>query len=196
MLEHLFGSKTRLKLLKTFFREPDNPFFIRELTREIDSHINAVRREISLLVKVGLVEEIENKTAKSGISTSSRKYYSVNKNCVFYLEMQALLGKAHIAGEQELVKDIKQKAGKFKLIIITGRFVGNNESETDMLLVGDAKEKVLEKLIEKYEKDTSTEIRYTVMLEKEFFERRYVMDRFLYSILEGSNMKVLNELNI
>ncbi|PJA89771.1 MAG: hypothetical protein CO137_02505, partial [Candidatus Magasanikbacteria bacterium CG_4_9_14_3_um_filter_32_9] len=82
MLEHLFGSKTRLKLLKTFFREPDNPFFIRELTREIDSHINAVRREISLLVKVGLVEEIENKTAKSGISTSSRKYYSVNKNCV------------------------------------------------------------------------------------------------------------------
>ncbi|EKE05773.1 MAG: hypothetical protein ACD_19C00179G0001 [uncultured bacterium] len=110
--------------------------------------------------------------------------------------MQALLGKAHIAGEQELVKDIKQKAGKFKLIIITGRFVGNNESETDMLLVGDAKEKVLEKLIEKYEKDTGTEIRYTVMPEKEFFERRYVMDRFLYSILEGSNMKVLNELNI
>ncbi|MCF6276746.1 MAG: hypothetical protein L3J07_02760 [Candidatus Magasanikbacteria bacterium] len=196
MLEHLFGSKTRLKLLKTFFREPDKIFFIRELTREIESHINAVRREINLLIKVGLIEEVANTQQKTGSASSLRKYYQIDKSCVFYPEMHALLGKAHIAGEQDLVKQIKAKAGKFKLIVIAGRFVGNEDSDTDLLLVGKAKEQVLAKIIAKYEKSTSAEIRYTLMSEEEFFDRRYVMDRFLYSILEGKNMKVLNELNV
>jgi predicted transcriptional regulator len=196
MLEHLFGSKTRLKLLKTFYREPDRPFFVRELTREIDAHINAVRRELNLLIKIGLITENEDVKNKKGSASSLRKYYSLNRECIFYMEMQSLLSKAHTAGEQELVKKIKQKAGKFKLIVVAGRLVGNDKGETDLLLVGDAKERILSKLVDDYEKSTGAEIRYTVMSEKEFYDRRYVMDRFLYTVLEGNNIKVVNDLNI
>jgi hypothetical protein len=45
MIEQLFGSKTRVKLLKLFFSNPNRSFYVREITRTIDEQINSVRRE-------------------------------------------------------------------------------------------------------------------------------------------------------
>jgi predicted transcriptional regulator len=53
MLEQLFGSRTRVKLLGLFLRYPRDPMFVRELTRKIDTQINGVRRELANLLKVG-----------------------------------------------------------------------------------------------------------------------------------------------
>ena len=46
MLEHLFGSRTRVKLLKIFLSNPDKDYFVRELTRKIKERINSARREL------------------------------------------------------------------------------------------------------------------------------------------------------
>ncbi len=53
MIEQLFGSKTRVKLLGLFYSNPDRPFYVRELTRKIDEQINSVRRELANLLDVG-----------------------------------------------------------------------------------------------------------------------------------------------
>jgi len=37
---------------------------------------------------------------------------------------------------------------------------------------------------------------YTVMTEQEFNDRRHVMDKFLYSMFESENLKVINKLNV
>ncbi|PIT86470.1 MAG: hypothetical protein COU33_02995, partial [Candidatus Magasanikbacteria bacterium CG10_big_fil_rev_8_21_14_0_10_43_6] len=79
MLEQLFGSKTRLKVLRVLYREPEKPFFVRELARAVGVQINAVRRELELLVSIGLLQEIEKEaedTSKSGATL--RKYYQLN----------------------------------------------------------------------------------------------------------------------
>src|SRR6476646_6024673 len=55
MVEQLFGSKTRVKLLSLFFNNPGRPFYVREITRKIDEQINSVRRELANLLSVGLV---------------------------------------------------------------------------------------------------------------------------------------------
>ena len=71
MIDSLFGSKTRVKLLGLFMNNPDRSFYVREITRNIDEQINSVRRELANLIKVGVVpaQSVDNKL-----------YYQADKN--------------------------------------------------------------------------------------------------------------------
>jgi hypothetical protein len=53
MLKALFSSKARIKLLTAFLLNPDEEYFIRELTRKLDEQINSIRRELDNLKKIG-----------------------------------------------------------------------------------------------------------------------------------------------
>ncbi len=198
MLEHLFGSKTRYRLLRFFFHNGEKAFFVRELTRSLDVQINAIRRELTLLIKSGLVEETDAPGNIDGkkAGASLRKYYRLNFASLMYPEMQALLMKAQVLDEQVFVERLKDTCGDIELLMLTGRFAGEKEIATDILLVGNLKMRNLEKAIKEYEKDIGFEIRYTTMDQEEFFERRHMMDKFLYALFEAKHMMVLNELNM
>ncbi|MFZ2190374.1 MAG: hypothetical protein WA057_06770 [Candidatus Magasanikiibacteriota bacterium] len=193
MLEHLFGSKTRLKLLKIFFREPDTAFFVRELSRILDVQINAIRRELELLIKSGLIKESETTDPDSKKAGATlRKYYKLNTESILYPELHALLIKAQVLGEEQFSQDLKERGGDIKLLLLTGQFTGDKRAPSDLLIVGNLKERVIDKLISGYEKDFGFEIRYTTMDEKEFAERRHIMDKFIYAMFEAENIKVVN----
>ena len=55
MIDALFGSKTRVKLLHLFLNSPGQSFYVREITRKIDEQINSVRRELSNMLAVGVI---------------------------------------------------------------------------------------------------------------------------------------------
>jgi len=198
MLEHLFGSKTRVKLLRLFFREQDRSFFVRELSRELDVQINAVRRELELLLKLGIIREehVESKNTLAEAGETLRKYYHINTESMLYSELQALLTKEKLLGQEELVKKLEHSIGDVKVLILTGRFVGDQHTTTDLLIVGEVKPRTLETIIVEFEKDFGFEIRYTIMNEQEFHDRRYVIDKFLFAIFEGEHIKVVNKLGV
>ena len=56
MLEQLFGSRTRWKLLKLFLSHKDEAFYIRELTRLTDEKLNSIRRELANLEDWGIIK--------------------------------------------------------------------------------------------------------------------------------------------
>jgi DNA-binding transcriptional ArsR family regulator len=197
MLEHLFGSKTRLKLLRLFFRESEKPFFVRELTRIIDVQINAVRRELELLVAAGLVQEVDVEANTSRDPSSGlRKYYKLNKGSLLYPEIQSLLQKAKILEDQSFFQEIHEKGGDIKVFLLTGSFTGDKRSPTDIFIVGNLKERAIMNAIAGYEKDHGSTVRFTFMTEAEFVDRRQIMDKFLFSIFEADNIKVVNELGV
>ncbi len=195
MLEQLFGSKTRVKLLKVFFYSPKKAFFVRELARQIDTQINAIRRELKILLEINLILEIDKvpeDNKKAGATL--RKYYKLNTGSLMYPEMHSLLMKDQVLGEQMFIEQIKEKGGQFELFILTGRFVGVDDAPSDMLMVGDLKERNIAKLIMQYEKEMGAEIRYTIMSKKEFKDRQNMMDKFLFSLFEGKNIRVVDKL--
>src|SRR3989338_6876526 len=98
MLEQLFGSKTRVKLLHVFFHSPERPFYVRELARLAESQLNAVRRELSNLEKVGLIMPvaIDKVEVPEGVGTGRSKYYKLDQACLLYPEMKSLLFKAQM----------------------------------------------------------------------------------------------------
>ena len=197
MLEHLFGSKTRLKVLRLFFRHPERPFYVREISRELGVQVNAIRRELELLVQADLIKESAvSARDKSAAGSTLRKYYSLNTGSLLYPEIQALLIKGQLLGEQKFIKELTDRAGELKLFVLTGQFTGDLGSESDLLLVGNLKERSIAKLIADYEKEFCFEIRYTTMTEKEFLDRRHVMDKFLFSLFEAKHHKVVDKFNV
>lgn len=199
MLEHLFGSKTRLKLLRLFYREPEKPFFVRELTRLIDVQINAVRRELELLLLAGLLEETEVQNSsleKRNPSASLRKYYRLNRASLLYPEIQSLLLKAKVLEDQSFFQDIQQKGGDIALFVLSGSFTGDKRALTDILIVGNLKERAIINAIAQYEKDHGASVRFTFMTEEEFYDRRQIMDKFLFSIFEAEHIKVINTIGV
>ncbi|MFA7244596.1 MAG: hypothetical protein WC070_00235 [Candidatus Magasanikbacteria bacterium] len=200
MLEQLFGSKTRLKLLRLFFSEQNRPFFVRELSRHVGVQINAIRREIEILhsmdiIKEKLVDE-KDKINEIEVGEKLRKYYILNPESIIYSELQALLLKDKFIGQKEFIKEFEDKMSETKLLILSGEFTSDKRAPTDLLIVGKIKPRVLANIIEEYEKDFGFNIRYTIMTEEEFLDRRYVMDKFLYSLFEADHLKVINKLGV
>jgi hypothetical protein len=52
MLKSLFTSSVRVKLFKHFFLHPNDEFFIRQLTRDLNEQVNAIRRELENWKKI------------------------------------------------------------------------------------------------------------------------------------------------
>lgn len=196
MLEHIFGSKTRLKLLQIFLSHPENSYYVRELTRVAKMQINAIRRELDNLEKLNIIsshkeEPRKGKTKKR--SLQEKKYFRVNIDHILYQELKALVLKAQLLLEYDLAKKIT-RMGAVKYLALTGIFVGFIGAPTDLFIVGSIKKEKLVQLIRKFEKELNYEINFTLMSPSEFRYRRDITDRFLYSILENKKVVVLDNL--
>ncbi len=196
MLEHLFGSKTRLKLLTLFLHHPDEEFYVRELTRRISTQINAVRREIQNLLLLGMIcESLAHKEqAEVKRPGLKRKYYKANKQFPLFREVCSLLTKAHVLLEKRFDDRIK-RAGDFKYVAFMGAFLGTPNQDIDLFAVGKIEEGDFKKIIMDMEKEVGFEINYSIMTPQEYAYRQEVADRFLHAILQAPKHVVLNVLS-
>jgi hypothetical protein len=196
-LEQLFGSKTRARLLALFLQHPEQSYFVRELTRMIDAQLNSVRRELQNLVELGvLMEKISTPVAKSSGSLSEKKkYYVANPDFMLFEDLKGLFTKASIFLKNNLVQEIDDK-GDIAYLAFTGRFVGDSSLPTDILIVGDIDQKALQRVVSAFETEMGHEINYTLMPKEEFLYRRQVTDRFLFSILEGEKIVMIDRVTV
>lgn len=215
MLNKLFSSKTRVKLLKLFLFNPEKKFFVRELTRILNEHLNSIRRELSNLEEMGLIECVDEEKGKknnkkvdgdfselkisknSSNSKIQKKYYQVNQNFSLFKELKALFLRAEVISEEE-VKNMVDKISGVEYFILTGSFT-NSSSPTDILVVGSFDQNKLISVINDLERMINKELNYTVMDKEEFLHRLNLVDKFLYKILECNKIiikdNVSTELN-
>ena len=200
MLEQLFGSKTRVRILRLFLNNPSQPYYLRELTRKLKSQLNSVRREINNLGKMGIIKSVkpaEDKEAKEAkgkkMISGGKKYFITDTDFILYPELKTLFLKAQLLSEKSFVRKIENLAS-VKLLILTGVFVGLQNASTDLLLVGAVNRRKLAKIAKEFEKDLNHGINYTVMSQQEFRYRRDITDRFLYDILEGKKMVIVDKI--
>lgn len=185
MLGDLIVSKCRLKLLKIFFSQPNELFYIRQLARETEEEINAIRRELNRLEKAGLVQK-ENR--------GNRIYYWLNKNHPLFGDLLSLFSKVSGLGEQILKN--RNKIGKIKLAMISGRFargLPTKEGAVDLLVVGEINLPQLAKIIREEEAKIGREINYTVMTKEELDFRKKRHDPFLTGILTDARIMLIGD---
>ncbi|MBI4138773.1 hypothetical protein HY479_01335 [Candidatus Uhrbacteria bacterium] len=194
MLEHLFGSKTRAKLLTLFVHHPAKAFFVRELTRLIETQINAVRRELENLVELGLVNAADAPATGTKHPGLKRKYYKMNEGFPLIAEVRTLITKAHVLMERRLDREITT-LGDVQYAALLGAFIGRTGSPVDLFLVGTIDQKQARKLVDQLEKEMGFEINFTCMPLQDFNYRKEITDRFLYSILEAPKSVLINKID-
>lgn len=203
MLEQLFGSKTRVRLLRLFLNNAKGAFFVRELSRKIGAQINAIRNELENLVDMGIisvvtdVDDSEDETkgrAKNRRSVQQRKYYRLNQDSLLYPELRALFMKSQVTLEKDFIRKLAS-AGTINYLALTGFFVSEEPLPTDMLIVGKLNADKLANVIRNFEREIGREVNYTLFSPQEFRYRRDVTDRFLYSILESRKLVVIDTMS-
>ena len=199
-IEQLFGSKTRARLLTLFLENGDRAFYVRELTRRIDAQLNSVRRELKNLVEIGIVIEVEGKIMASEASDEEpevkgekKKYYRVNQQFPLFDDLRAVMRKAAVLMNQEIVPALKKK-GTISLVVLTGRFVDAPDISTDLFIVGTIDQEDLAIAVREFERDIAREVNYTIMAVDDFLYRTEIGDRFLLAIMSFKPVILWNSL--
>jgi hypothetical protein len=183
MIDALFGSKTRVKLLHLFLNNPNRAFYVREITRKIEEQINSVRRELANMLSIGIIQSD---------SANNRLYYEVNQNYVHYEPLKAIFGDSSFTSEKTAapaaVSDWAKRLkplGDVRLALLSGNLVRGSQSDVDVMLAGNINKTQLKRFIKQLEEDEGKQLNYTVMPYNEFYYRLSVKDRFIINIING-----------
>lgn len=191
MIEQLFGSKTRVKLLQLFFSNPNRSFYVREITRKIDEQINSVRRELANLLSIGIIS--------SDSKDNNRLYYEVNQKFEHYRALSSIFGSGTISSKDLDKKtsvdddgDIS-KVGNIELALLTGQFTRDNDVSADLVVVGDVNQAKINRFVSDLEAKENKEIRFVVMTPKEYMYREEINDRFLASLVKAKKQILVDK---
>ena len=185
--EKLFGSKTRAKLLKLFFENPEKSFYVREMTRVIDEQINSVRRELLNLESIGI---IKNETFDNKV------YYSANSKHPFTRPLVDIFSKKIDTTREKDVRETtweeycRPVKNYLKGLIVVNRLPG--QDGVDLLIIGNDKTKKLTRWAEVIEKKQGKPINYVIMSADDFSYRKSVRDRFIEDIFEMEIAEIID----
>jgi hypothetical protein len=216
MLEKLFASELKIKILNLFFSWPEKKYDFGELSRALNLKAVLLQRELGIFIKLGLVnsfsekilavEEIitENQESvkkfkkaraqKSPARPKIKTFFQINKEFFLFSEIKALLAKSQVLLSLEVFKELERDC-RPRLLLLTGKFVDQSEQPTDILIVGTISRRLLLPAIHKLEQALGWEINFTILSEREFSYRQEIMDIFLYNILEGEKIILVGTLN-
>jgi len=197
MIDKLFGSKTRVKLLHLFMNHPGQSFYVREITRLIDEQINSVRRELSNMLEVGII---------TSDNSDNKLYYQVNQRYEFYTALRAIFAGQPVTAEQvgptnsdgvnEQHVAIISEIPSLRLALFSGVLVKGSMSPVDVLLVGNVSAPKVKSAIAMIEKLEGREINYTVLPYDEFYYRLSVRDKFITEVLAGKHSVAVDKDNV
>jgi hypothetical protein len=198
VIDALFGSKTRVKLLHLFMNHPGQSFYVREMTRLIDEQINSVRRELANMLAVGVI---------TSDSADNKLYYQVNQRYEYFTALRAIFANAAIEatpatatskgeGFNEQYLSTLQSISSIRLAIVAGVLVKGSTSTVDVILVGDLPTTKVKTAMKDIERLEGRELNYTVLPYEEFYYRLSVRDRFLTQILNSKHIVAIDKDNV
>ena len=200
MIDALFGSKTRVKLLHLFLNNPGKSFYVREITRLIGEQINSVRRELSNMLDAGVLLSNTN---------DNKLYYEINRSYIHHKPLKEIFTNNDVS-KQKPKRFSKQSASsetddwrialaalpKAKIVIAAGVLVRGSASKVDLLIVGNVESKRVADVVNGIEIKVGRQLTFSRMLYDEFYYRLSVHDRFINDILSSRHEVVVDSENI
>ena len=199
MIDALFGSKTRVKLLHLFLNHPGQSFYVREITRKIEEQINSVRRELANMLEVGII---------TSDSADNKLYYEVNQRYEYYVPLRAIFSDAKMASTSEPVATSNKDSAEpsyiaelqdisgLRIAVLAGVLVRGSASKVDLILVGTMSLPKVRAVVKMIEKSESRDINYTVLSYDEFYYRLSIRDKFITEILNSKHNVTIDKDNV
>lgn len=193
ILEQLFDSPVKVKLLKLFLRNPNGSFPMSDIVRKTQSSKETIIKQVKGLESINFLKGKKVK-ANTKKQIEGGIYYGVNPKFDFYYELQSLILKSSPTSKDKILAKIL-KLGQIKLALIGGVFLNLEGSRVDLFLVGDnIDDKKLRQFLSEIESEVGKEIEYASMNAKEFDYRYHMFDRFVHDVLEKPHEKLVNKI--
>ncbi|MEE8329565.1 MAG: nucleotidyltransferase domain-containing protein [Thermodesulfovibrionia bacterium] len=172
----LFKSQIRRKILVRFFADENRKFYINEMARLVDTSQGTCRRELNKLVDVGLLVSSQ---------TGNLRYYDINKKSPFSNEFRTIIQKT--IGIEAILKRKLQGLRGVTYAFIFGSYVKNEfkpESDIDIVIIGTIGESHLIKVFRDVERAIGREINYHIYSLREF-KNKLKTNSFIKNIIEN-----------
>lgn len=203
LLARLLGGNERVKMMRFFLYHGDAIVSAKEIGEKTKSKADAVRRELSLLSGIGFVEKKKGKAfvqvGKGTKATTKVKEivgFKLNPLFPHNQALKELLFDFELLDKRELANRFKP-AGRIKLFVVSGVFLGVEKSRVDILLVGESiKRPKAEKAFEALSAELGREVVYSMMDVEEYQYRYKMYDKFVRDIMDMPHERVIDKLSI
>ena len=171
ILGKILGSPARVKIMRLFLLNKGKFFKSADIKERSRVNSDVVRRELKLLSSISFLK----KRKESWHFDPSFKYGS---------ELEALLINTDTLNTEGILANFKN-VGRVKLLVVSGIFLKNKDSEVDILIVGNKLKKgKIEEGIRRLEAEIGAELVYAFFETKEFIYRLNMYDKLVRDILD------------
>lgn len=178
ILGKILGSQARVKIMRLFLLNKNTAFTNKEIASRSRVSPASVRRELKLLQTIGFIKKRPND-------------YIFNHGFKYARELEGLLISTDTL-EKEDIANMFKKVGKVKLLLVSGIFIKNKDSQVDILIVGDKlKKSQIEEGMRRIEAEVGMELVYATFETKEFLYRLNMYDKLVRDILDFPHEVVL-----
>lgn len=212
-LERIFESKAKSRLLKLFFVSPEADFDAAEICRGLQIRPMIVKNELKKFLNIGLInarmvreaslpvivgkgKRKNGQKKKKKARTTVRRVFFANKDFFLYPELKNLVSKIAPKSHEELLGRMK-RLGDVRLAILSGVFLKDGLSRTDIMIVGDRLHRPrITAFFKKIQAEIGKELNYAVMTTQEFRYRNEMNDRFVRDVLDAPHEKLIDKFGV
>lgn len=209
ILAKLFGSTGRVKFIRLFLMNPDEVLTFGDICRRTKASKQAGRKEIAILKSIGFIKpqnirqpaELRGKPKSEKTKKNKRKKkkvrgWKLNESFPLIFSFKNFILDTAPVSRDQLLKKI-QRAGRMKLVVLSGVFCEGGGNRIDILIVGDGVKKgILEKIIRNIEAEIGKELTYAAFSTNDFIYRMGIYDKLIRDIFDYPHEKLLDKIGV
>ena len=173
-------SKTRSSILATFFNNPGEEYYLRQLEGITGYSVGNIRRDMLKLEKDGIF---------AARSIGKTKLYRLNKTYPLYGEIKNIIRKT-LGVEGGLKKALRKRRG-IEFAFIHGSYAEAKEhalSDIDLIIIGEVKPREVKAALFEYQAKIGREINSIVYNREEFLAKLRDKNHFLSSVMRAKKI--------
>ena len=185
MLEKLFTSRVRVRLLTLLLTHPTEAFYIRQIARLTGETYNNVRQELQNLAQLGLI--LSERRANAA-------YYQANVEHFLFPELKRIILKTEAVGDR--LREALSVLGDIRVAFIYGSTARGTEvasSDIDLMVIGEVDLDALDGAIDSIEEVWGRTVNYTLFEVEEWQERVTQGHSFLTDVLTHEKIFLIGD---
>jgi len=185
VLELLFSSTARVKVLSLLLLNPETSFYQRQIAVLTGLPIRAVQREVQRLEILGLVRRS---------ARGNQVHYQVNRDFFLFPELKSIFLKT--LGLKAILGEALQETESISLAFVYGSYAADQETTTsdiDLLVVGSLSSRTLHATLKAAEEQVHRVINYSLFSSEEFRAKVQAGDGFLRNVLDAPKTFIVGD---
>ncbi len=239
ILEKIFGSAAKVKIMRLFLFNPNTTFDLDRIVKRTKIFPQAARLNLRLLESVKLIKSKSvvrefkkipkppkpakkgGKKGKKGAGKKSMALAKASQNAAkslkiapvkfikkrvpgwtldesfsYLFPLQSFLINTSPLQDNVIVRKFN-RAGKVRLLIVSGVFIHEKESRVDILVVGDGlRRATVDAAVKDMEAELGKELTYSMFETRDFNYRLGMYDKLIRDILDYPHKKLVNKLGV